>query len=215
MKIYKPQLVQDLEQFYGDLLFEVKDYPSIKDHLEALASKMWVGVQEKNSAIFREISNYHWDHLGRNITALSKMALGLEDCKAAIANEYGFRRWTEVEHLDIQYDIDFELTINLLLDGNLKELKKKITKNPALVNGKSDYGHKATLLHYAASNGVELWRQKVPLNLPEIVGYLIASGANKKAKMKVYNGEYTASELLPSSAHPRNAGVLEALRKYL
>jgi hypothetical protein len=101
-----------------------------------------------------------------------------------------------------------------MLAGDFKGIKKIITGNNALLNQKSQYGHEATLLHYSASNGVELWRQKVPLNLPEMVEFLVENGANRNARMKVYGGEYTAAELLLSSAHPRQAGILMELRQH-
>ena len=211
VKVYKQEVVQELETFYGELLTEITGYGAIKEHLSALAIRMWEGVQDKNEAIFKEISNYHWSHLGKSTAALAEAQLTEEDCKKAIANEYGFRRWTEVQHVDIPYNIAFERTVNAMLEGDFETLKKIISAKKELVNTKSLYGHNATLMHYAASNGVELWRQKVPVNLPEIVRYLIQQGANKKAKMKVYGGEFTAEELLPSSAHPREAGLVDEL----
>jgi len=213
MKVYKPKTVVDLELFYGDLLLKVADYTSISDHLSVLSARMWEGVQENNGAVLNEISNYHWKHLGKNKAMLLAAKLTEEDCRQCIANEYGFRRWTEVEHISSPYHMAFEAVINAMLEGNFDSVKSMISENNSLVNSKSPYGHKATLLHYAVSNGVELWRQKVPLNLPEIVGYLIAQGANRMAKMLVYGGEYTAAELLPSSAHPVNAGISKELRK--
>lgn len=211
--MYKPKVLLDIEKFYGDLLTKIDHYRHVKDHLGDLSLRMWEGVQSKNEAILIEISNYHWQHLGKSATVLREAKLSEADCKQAIANEFGFRRWTEVEHMTSPYNLAFEQTINAMLEGDLAEVKKRISANASLVNCKSPYGHKATLLHYAASNGVELWRQKVPLNLPEIVGYLIAQGANKRAKMKVYGGEYMAGELLLSSAHPENAGISKKLRK--
>jgi len=211
MKIYTPKVVQELEKFYGDLLNDIESFSSIKEHLSALAARMWEGVQTKNPAILSEISNYHWSHLGKSTAILTSIGLNEEDCKQTIANEYGFRRWTEVMHMDNPYNLEFEYAINDMLAGNLEMVKNRISKNKGLVNKKSYYGHRATLLHYAASNGVELWRQKVPLNLPEIVAYLIEQGINKKAKMKVYGGEYAAGELLLSSAHPRDAGLMDEL----
>ncbi len=212
MKIHTPKVVQELEEFYGPLLTDIESFHSIKEHLSGLAARMWEGVQIKNPTILSEISNYHWSHLGKSTAILASVVLTEHDCKQTIANQYGFRRWTEVMHMDNAYNLEFEYTINDMLAGNLEMVKNRISKNKGLVNKKSYYGHRATLLHYAASNGVELWRQKVPLNLPEIVGYLIEQGINKKAKMKVYGGEYTAGELLLSSAHPRDAGLIDALR---
>ncbi|WP_273568269.1 hypothetical protein [Maribacter halichondriae] len=212
MEVYKHRILVELERFYGDLLINIEDYSAIKDHLSALASRMWAGVQAENKAVLSEISNYHWSHLGKSTTILASFGLTEEDCKQTIANEYGFRRWTEVMHMDNAYNLEFEYTVNDMLAGNMEIVKNRISKNKGLVNKKSYYGHRATLLHYAASNGVELWRQKVPLNLPEIVAYLIEMGINKKAKMKVYGVEYTAGELLLSSAHPYDAGLIDVLR---
>ena len=215
MEVYKPEVVKELEAFYGNLLTDLDAYSAIKEHLGALASRMWEGVQSKNSAVLIEISNYHWAHLGKSVAVLAEAQLTEADCQKAIANEYGFRRWTEVQHMDNPYNKKFERTINAMLGGDFEAVKKNIAKRNNLVNTKSYYGHQATLLHYAASNGVELWRQKVPRNLPDIVRFLIDQGANKKAKMKVYGGEYTAAELLPSSAHPREAGLIEKLTPLL
>ncbi len=213
MQIYKHKTVRELEDFYGDLFVKPELYSTISDHLTAVAERMWEGVQANNEAVFREISNYHPGHLGRTSAQITKTGLTEDDCKHTIANEFGFRRWTELMHLNMGYHRIFENCIDTMLRGDLKGLKKIISEDDTLVNQKSQYGHRATLLHYAASNGVELWRQKVPLNLPEIVGYLLEQGANRTAKMKVYGGEYTAAELLPSSAHSRDAGIFKELRK--
>ncbi|NAS12714.1 hypothetical protein [Poritiphilus flavus] len=212
-KIYIPESVRAVSDFYGDLLYDIDQFENIKDHLEAIAARMWEGVQQKHDGVLNEISNYHWKHLGKDKATLVEEDLDHEDCRQAIANEFGFRRWSEVLHLNRPYNGDFERAINLMLAGELKELDILLTANDKLLNSKSDYGHKATLLHYAVSNGVELWRQRVPLNLPEIVELLIQKGINTRAKMKVYNGEYAAAELLLSSAHPLEAGVLPELRK--
>lgn len=215
MKVYIPEPVAKIIAFYGNLL-ETKDtYPSIGNHLEALALRMWEGVREENESVIKEISNYHRQHLGRDTATLLAIGLNEEDCKKAIANEYGFRRWSEVVHQTQPYEMLFEGAIDALLTGRLKELKQRIGDNPWLVNSKSRFGHRATLLHYSVSNGVEMWRQKVPLNLPEAVEFLLEAGINPQAKMNVYEGAYTASELLFSSTHPRDAGIFEAMRKLL
>jgi len=215
MNVYKPNIVRELESFYGDLLFRIDQYPTIKDHLAALAQRMWEGVRSGNKSVFKEISNYHPAYLGRDTETLLKIGLTEKDCQRTVAKEYGFRRWDTLRQLNYAYNLKFELSINTLLEGNLIKLQKLVSQNAALVNQKSQYGHKATFLHYAVSNGVELWRQKVPYNLPEVVSYLLKQGADKTAKMKVYGGEYTATELLMSGAHAKDAGILDEMRKLL
>ena len=80
---------------------------------------------------------------------------------------------------------------------------------------RSQYGHRASLLNYAGSNGVEFWRQQVPLNLAEIVIYLLEAGADKNATMKVYGGEFNTFELLTTSIHPLRARIMEEMKLIL
>lgn len=213
MEVYIAKHVREICDFYGSLLQDFEAYPTIEAHLGALSSRMWEGVRHGNEAVLKEISNYHRAHLGRDTKAILASDLTEEDCRKAIANEYGFRRWSEVSHQTQPYEIKFEFAVDTLLAGRLNELKKLIGENPWLGNFKSRYGHHATLLHYSVSNGVEMWRQQVPLNLAEIVRFLLESGVNTQARMNVYGGEYTASELLPSSAHPRDAGIFRDLQE--
>lgn len=212
MDIYTPKIVDQLRVFYGDLLQRQDTYQSIASHLEALAGRMWEGVREGNEIVFQEIANYHSDHLGRSYEVLGGLNLNISDCLHAIANEYGFKHWAEAAQQLMPYEMEFERTVDRLLAGDIGGLKGSLGRNPALIRKHSRYGHGATLLHYTVSNGVEIWRQQVPINLPDLVTYLLENGADPSAKMKVYGGEYTSSELLLSSLHPRNAGIFDELR---
>jgi len=93
----------------------------------------------------------------------------------------------------------------------LGALKSLLKKHPKLLTEHSSYGHKACLLHYTASNGVELWRQQVPTNIVEIAKILLHQGADKNAPMKVYGREFTAYALAESSGHPYDAGIAPEL----
>jgi len=215
MKIYIPSIVKKLQEFYGDLLYNIDSYPTIPTHLTALAQRQLEGVQQVHPAILSEISNYHKDYLGKK-EQINPKIFSLADCQQTIANEYGFPNWQAVQELgNLQYDFRFEQAVNVLLSGKVAELKELLTTHPYLLSATSRYGHQATLLHYVASNGVEFWRQQVPLNLPEITSYLLSVGANKEATMKVYGGEFHAYALLVTSAHPHSAGLIEVMKKTL
>lgn len=216
MKVHKAPIVKALGAYYGDLLYELEKFPSILNHLAALAEKMMEGMNGQNIFLYKEVNNYHKDLLGKPIEELKVMNLTLEDCRQAIANEYGFDNWAAVENLgSLNYDHQFEEAVNVLLHGDLDKLKAIIEKNPAIVNQRSQYGHQATLLHYTGSNGVEAWRQMVPINLPEITRLLLEKGADKNAKMKVYGGYYDTLALLETSGHPFEAGVGEEMKRIL
>ena len=175
---------------------------------------MYEGVNEKRSFIFQEINNYHKDFLGKPIEDLKAINLTLVDCQNTIAHEYGFESWEAIAD-DLEYDKEFELAVEFLLNGKLELLQSAIGTSPDLLFRKSQFGHKATLLHYVASNGVEFWRQVVPSNLPAMTKWLIEKGADKNAKMKVYGGDFAVLALLESSAHPYAAGVIEEMKALL
>lgn len=215
MKIYQAHTITQLQQFYQAEITDMLSYPSIQAHLDALAIRMFQGVREDLHFIKQEISNYHQDYLGK-AEDIDPDKFDLEDCRQAIANEYGFDNWGTLENLvEASYDPEFEKAVDLLLSGKLSKLKSLIENNPRILVARSSYGHQATLLHYAGSNGVELWRQQVPMNLAEIVNFLIDAGADKAAHMKVYGGHFDTYALLTTSIHPKEAGIMEAVKRVM
>ncbi|WP_159092068.1 hypothetical protein [Aquimarina sp. Aq107] len=207
--------MMEITNFYGNLLYQTDSYPLVRDHLDKIANRMLEGMLENRDVVFREINNYHPDYLGQSIKKLKKLNLTINDCRTTIANEYGFKNWSEVEKLKDSYDQNFEKAINLLVNGDFKELKKLITSYPDLVTRTSKYGHKATLLIYTASNGVEMWRQKVPKNLPEITRFLIDQGADINATIYTYGGYFKTADLLATSTHPFETGIGAEMMKIL
>ena len=214
MKVYKHQIINDLESFYEKRLTAYVEFPIIKNHLSELANHLYKGVQAKVPAVYSQINNYNSNYLGKDVKELQNLQLTLADCQHTIANEYGFKNWKAVQDLkNLKYNFLFEKSVNTLLEGNLDGLQLVLEKHPQLLKTTSQYGHRATLLHYVGSNGVEMWRQKVPMNLPEITKYLLKLGADKNAKMEVYGGEFDVLSLLVTSAHPFAAGVGEEMKK--
>ena len=67
-------------------------------------------------------------------------------------------------------------------------------------------------MHYTGSNGVEGYRQIVPSNLAEIVDFLLEVGADQKLEANVYGG-CTARELMETSKHPYESGVIKEVQK--
>ena len=206
MEVFKNQSVSDLQSFYGDLLFPVPGI-TIKQYLERQAVQLWNGIQANDPIVGIEISNYHPDYLGRKMAEIPIGNWKKTDAFQTIASEYGFTDWQEMEEQETEpLDIVFENAVNLLLAGKIEELKGQVATYPNLLKQTSQFGHRATLLHYTGSNGVEAWRQVVPLNLPQVTKFLLEKGVDKHAKMKVYGGEFDTLALLASSGHPYEAG---------
>ena len=210
--IYIPDVVKELISFYGELLINRSKFPTVKDHLFSLSAKMWEGIQHDVSCVKTEFNNYHPTYLGLDFHSAEWRKLSFDDCLLAIASEYGFNNWDEVEKKgSIAYDNDFQSAIDHLLNGEREALTSILKENPGVIHRSSQYGHRARLIHYCGSNGVELWRQRVPYNLPELVGILRERGADVNATMKVYGGNYDVSSLTTTSAHPKEAGIIELL----
>ncbi len=214
--IYKAEIVKQIHNFYGDLLIRRNEFLTIKNHLKALAEKHREGVKSKIPCTFVELNNYHPSYIGKAVDQLLDFEIPKEASYECVAYEHGFASWSDLNHkTDCPYNRQFEVGLDYLLNGNLDSLSDHLDLNSDIINQTSLFGHKAMLLHYTASNGVEFWRQQVPLNLPKVIELLIEKGADLKAKMKVYGGEYDTLSLLTSSAHPYKARVGKAAEQVL
>jgi len=174
------------------------------------------GIENGHDFLYSEINNYHPDFLGQSFAQLANHTFTIQDYQTTIAREYGFASWQTVEGLkEATYHFTFENAVNFLLNGNIQALSQLLTHESHLIKSTSQYGHRATLLHYVSSNGVEIWRQSAPNNLVEMTKLLLLKGADKTAKMQVYDGLFTPYELLTSSIHPYNAGIGKELEVLL
>ena len=216
MKIYVSPIVKEIEKFYGDILLDFDHDATVYHYLHRHAKRLWHGIEDHYTVLEQEIKNYHPEYIAGDGESFFKNNLKKEDARLTVAREYGFSRWKKVKkHGKKKFDLEFEEAIENLLNGEIKVLEKMLMDDPKLISKRSKFGHEATLLHYTASNGVELWRQRVPLNLPDITRLLLDYGADKKAKMRAYGSEFDTLALLESSTHPFDAGIGEEMIKIL
>ena len=166
------------------------------------------GFRERHQGAAVELSNSLQPHKGKSAEEIFHLELERPDFESAIDHVIG-------KGGELVIDPVFEKAVNVMLAGDLEEFESMIRSNPALVRQRSPFVHEATLLHYAGSNGVEIWRQVVPTNLPEIVHFLLDMGADVTAKMKVYESYHDVMSLAQSSAHPYDADVREELLQAL
>jgi hypothetical protein len=156
--------------------------------------------------VFRFCS-WHPELLGKSDAQILGYGFTIDDGKVTIAREYGFKDWHAVNSLEEGHsDIDFENAVNTMFSGDLPGLKEQLKGRPDLVHARSRYGHSATLLHDAGTNGVESYRQVVPLNLADIVDFLILSGADPDCRVNIYGGS-TPRTLFESSKHSYESKV--------
>jgi hypothetical protein len=138
--------------------------------------------------------------------------LGEGEARLLGARDHGFDAWSSVGG---ECDERFELAVEAVIEGRTADLTKLLADSPDLVTRRSAYGHRATLLHYVAANGVEIRRQVVPGNAAEVAALLIATGADPTACLSAYGGSYDVLQMLRTSGHPRAAGVAGDLEREL
>lgn len=132
--------------------------------------------------------------------------------RLVVARDHGFGSWSVVEG---ECDPVFERAVDAVVLGRIGELDRLLADAPDLVRRRSAYGHRATLLHYTAANGVEIRRQVVPANAAEITARLLDAGADVAARLHAYGATPDTLAMLRSSAHPRTAGVAEDIERAL
>ncbi len=109
----------------------------------------------------------------------------------------------------------FEAAVEAVVDGALAHLQAALRDEPGLVAARSHWGHRATLLHYVADNGVEIHRQRVPAEAVAIARTLLDHGADPTATAPMYGRQQTTLGLLRSSGHPHAAGLTDPLAALL
>ncbi len=208
MNVYVNNHVEQVIALHKRTIDQYLNFKSVNEFLDQLAGNLFKAFKKEDPRSVIEITN-NYLFIGQTPESIFKLQFTLDDAKNTIAKEYGFDEWVKVPSLAI--DHLFEKAVNLLVNGELSALEKIIDKNPELVSKRSNFGHQATLLHYAGSNGIEIWRQKVPENLCDIVQMLLDRGADKHATAHFYGSLPTTKELAETSSHSKNAGIANEL----
>jgi hypothetical protein len=214
--VYLSDQVREVERLHRDLLTDSFRQLPIRDQLDGQAHRIVEGHKAGNRAVATHITCWHPKLVCHSADDIMSSPFTLDDARQTIAREYGFANWSDVEARGTHPPgPDFELAVDTLLSGNVEKLRGLLSSNPSLIHRRSSFGHRSTLLHYVGSNGVETYRQRVPLNLVEITRLLVDAGADVNATAEMYGGGSTTVGLLTTSVHPAKAGVLEDVLKVL
>jgi ankyrin repeat protein len=101
-----------------------------------------------------------------------------------------------------EMNVLFEDAADAVVFGDIDKLRALLDEEPFLVHARSPRPHRATLLNYCGSNGVEAPRQRLPENAPEILQLLLDRGADVNATCNLYGGGATTLGLHLTSIHP-------------
>lgn len=207
-KIHVDPEVKGVIELFDGLLGHYDSGQSIQQYLEQLAERLLAGHARRDSGIKFIVGQKLQEY---DLEALFALKFTLDDARFCIAKEHGYKNWQEVALEKNNVDPTFESLVDSMLAGDIDTIKDAVSRDPNIVHQRSSYPHRATLLHYTGSNGVEGYRQVVPLNLAEIVDFLLEAGADQALKANVYGG-CTARELTETSKHPYEAGVIKKVQ---
>ena len=169
--------------------------------LEFQADRLTEAHRHRDDAVCFQIGSWHPGLVGQPDVQILDYKFSIDDGRTTIAREYGSKDWVEAGANCLRRsDVTFEEAVNAMLSGDLSRLKGLLERTPGLLTARSAYGHHASLLHFAGTNGAESYRQVVPLNLAAIVDFLIASGADPASSADIYGGS-TPRQLFETSSH--------------
>lgn len=162
-----------------------------------------------------ELQNWQLECIGKSKDEIFNLALSQDDIQEAVALQFGYKDWNEVIYQDQSLSLSFERAIDMILNGNIEDLNSLIDADPDVLNRHSSFGHRASLLHYLAANGVETHRQITPYNGTAIMQLLLDRGADPHKRHNIYQGNASLQDLISSSAHPYEAGIANSLLELL
>lgn len=215
-RLYIAADVQAVMRLHADLLRVYPGTMTVVEVLERQVAALLAGHQSGNPAVIIQIRSWLPGFARSSDDEILSAPLSHDDFCLTVAREHGFADWAEAaSEGDRAFDPNFERAVDAVVGGQLPILEKLVFAQPSLVVDRSPYGHRATLLHYVAANGIETWRQTVPRVAPQITRYLISAGADPNAAANFYGGRYTTAPLVETSDHPARAGLTEAILSVL
>ncbi|QDV61459.1 hypothetical protein [Crateriforma conspicua] len=215
-KIYCCEDVRSVRRLYADLLALPHGSLPIVDLLRRQADLLLRAHRSADGAVTPIIRSWHPRLVGCSVEQVFASELSLQDMLETVAREHGFSDWSQVDALDDdRADPMFETAVDAVLAGDIETLRSLFNRSAGLPTQRSRYGHRSTLLHYVGANGVETHRQVVPMNLAEVTRVLLQAGADADAGAEMYGGGCTALMLLRSSAHPKQAGLVDRVAELL
>ena len=182
--------------------------------ITALAGALVESHRKREAWAFVVLNNCSPTVAGKSRAEIFELELGLDESRDLVARYFGFSSWKSIEaSAKTTLDPLFEQAVDAVVGGDLEELSRVLELDPSLARHRSNWGHRSTLLHYVAANGVEIHRQKVPANAVEIARLLLESGADPDALAETYGGgmNQTVLSLLVTSGHPHDRGLVEPL----
>lgn len=202
--------VKDIRDYYSDLISSLHESKSLGQYLSTFAERLYGAAKADHSSFITFIKNHRVD-LNKETYGELKDLFKDRDYLDLSYKIHGFKALVAWDR-EIRFEPRFEQSVDHLLFSNLKTFKDFVKSNQNLLNARSSFGHRASLAHYAGSNGVEIYRQVVPHDLVLKMKFLKNEmQMNFNLEHNIYGGDCNLRDLIQTSAHPLNAGLAKQL----
>jgi len=205
-EIYIHDHAKEIRTFFKDVLVLLHQPISMKEYIDAFALK----IKEAYGASHHSYIVFLKNHFPVNEKLNDKMLFlkhGDIDPFLMSARVHRFATYKDVDETKLNPEI--QKLIDDFLFSDFETFKSNATAKKALLNRHTAFGHQATLCHYISSNCVEMYRQVVPLDIKKRIELLLRLGLDINVAHNLYGGNCTLKELVETSAHPWEAGVIK------
>ena len=213
MQVYIPNVVIQIQELYSSS--PVVSFETTAQLIDDYARLLFAAWETRSDVCVQQFNNWHPELIGKDRDSVLNADLKLDDARLALSREAGYENWDEAVARSLKIDPVFENAVDFALAGNLSKLQTALDETPTLTQQTSPFGHRATILNYMGSNGVEMWRQVVPSNICDVVTLLIQKGSDVNATMNAYGGQFDTLAMAETSAHPTDAGIRDELIELL
>lgn len=216
MRVYIAPEVADVEALHPYLVDQTFRAQPIREQIAHQANTVLEAHRAGDERVRMHLMSWLPEASGKSLDEVMNLPLDSEDTRLALAREYGFSTWNDVDARGNETPCaEFERALDHLLAGDVQTIEQLLRDAPKRATQRSVFAHRATLLHYLGANGVESHRQKTPRNAATLAELLIRHGADPTATANMYGGGQTPYMLASTSAHPMQAGVARELNHVL
>jgi len=211
--IYIANIVREIREILPKLNSDYSAMTTISDIFDYIKAQLISNFENARSSLHMLYRN----HFPNYYKIKPPVAMD-ETLDLVIARSLGFDDYAHyTKNAEVALNSKFEKAVHNLLIGDIANLVQMIQEDPGLLYANSVLGHRARLIDYISSNGVEIWRQIVPSNADEILDEICKFDFDRYVTNNIYGGN-TVRSLIETSAHPKAAKItyrlLEVLSKH-
>lgn len=212
-QIYIPDDVSSLKKLLAEELPLLHSLILIQDYIIRVADRLQSAIDNRNPILSVLLRNHYTRFSFESLEDIWNQSHQI-DLQELSARMHGFNEFSDIDSVSY-IDPELQMGIDHFLNSPIEIFQDYIINHQSILDKQTAFGHQASLIHYIGSNGVEIYRQQVPLDIVIRVSILKDLNASFDISHKIYGGHCSLIDLIETSAHPKDAGVRKQLMKII